>query len=419
MVRGSKIGHFIKNGHILMVCVVIITTSIIALLITKRENFADDPSASSVIAPEYDFTKRVDTLVKAQSNTDRSVITDTLMMDLAKEHIPMIMCAFYDLITGPKRAQQPSDVDEGRWIQTLWAEMMEEMGLPVEIYMSVLQLRYNWFTETRDSFETFQSKIEPNFIKATLERYIKSNGTFAPTNVENYKKAITCKMYRTFSNAANLSQYVQARVSSPTPIAQTSMPSMPSMPSPSNMSMPSSSNMSMPSSSNMSMTPTTMSMTTPSIPSPSTMSMPPSTMSMTTPSMPLTTMSMITPSMPPTTMSMITPSMITPSMITPSMTTPSTMSMTTPSMPLPSTTPTTTDTTTTPTTDTISKPASIPFLKWVAPSNFTSMCLDNGNRFQCFLMSVLIVIVVVCVFALIASAVGPMIRQRFQPQNQF
>lgn len=200
--------HFVdKNGHLIMIATVVIISSIVSMFVTRRENFFASTS-SSVIAPDFDFNKKLEALQQAQPTTDKNVVRETLLLALAQEHIPMIVCAFHDLITGPERAQRPQNIDEGAWLQKIWADLMNNMGIQPEIYMSVLQLRYSWFTETKDSFDTFQTKLEPNFIRDTLKRYIDKQGNFVPSSVDKYNAAMNCKLYRQFNRAANLTYYM-------------------------------------------------------------------------------------------------------------------------------------------------------------------------------------------------------------------
>jgi len=220
----------VVKSHMFMVSVAILVTSVLSLILTtQRETFfAGEAAATSVIGPEYDFNKRLEALTsKGQANA-----RDTLLDALAREHIPMIMCAFYDIVTGPRRAQQPSNMSEGAWIQKIWADLMTDMGIAPEVYVSILQLRYSWFTETKDSFDTFQTKLEPNFVKATLENYIKKTGNFAPTSVDAYNKAMNCKLYRQFNKAANLTYYMAQRQPSQATPASPSVPSTSSQTAP-------------------------------------------------------------------------------------------------------------------------------------------------------------------------------------------
>lgn len=219
-----------------MIATVVIICSIVSMFVTRHENFFASTS-SSVIAPDFDFSKKLASLQQAQPTTDKNVVRETLLLALAQEHIPMIVCAFHDLITGPERAQRPQNIDEGSWLQKIWADLMNNMGIQPEIYMSVLQLRYSWFTETKDSFDTFQTKLEPNFIRDTLKRYIDKQGNFVPSSVDKYNVAMNCKLYRQFNRAANLTYYItQPTVTSsttPTTSAGTSSTTPTISPSPS------------------------------------------------------------------------------------------------------------------------------------------------------------------------------------------
>jgi hypothetical protein len=336
--------HFNKffNNHIIIVSTVIIVTSFVALFFVNTERFFNT-SSSSILAPEFDFNAKLKVLTESQKPKDPSTIREELLVKVANEHIPIIMCGFYDLITGPKRLQKPDDVDEGRWLQQLWAELMGGMGIPATVYMSIMQLRYSWFTETKDTFESFQAKLEPSFVKATLENYIKAHGNFVPTSVDKYDQALQCKLYRTFSKSASLLNYMggstQAKLTTTPSTQQTSSTS----------TQQTSSTSTQPSSST----------TTPS-------TQPTSSTSTSSQQSPSTSTASTQPS---------------PSTSTPSM-------------------------------------QDIPVLKWIVPSNFTAMCLDNGNRLQCFLMSILVIISIVCVIAVIASLVAPMFSQQSQSQSQ-
>lgn len=332
MARMSKF----LNNHIIIVCTVIVATSFVALLFVNTERFFNTVSSSSILEPEFNFNSKLQSLINSQKQSSATV-REQLLQKLANEHIPIIMCGFYDLITGSKRLQKPNNIDEGRWLQQIWAELMEEMGIPSTLYMSIMELRYSWFTETKDTFESFQAKLEPSFVKATLERYINSNGNFTPTSVDKYKKALSCKLYRSFSRSASLLNYMGPTTSSTT---QT----------PTNT--------------------TTQQLSTTATPTKVTQQ--PST---TTTQQPLTT---------------ATPTQ------------------------QPSTTPTTQQ----PAVEEKAKTTEpIPLLKWVVPSNFTAMCLEKGNRFQCLLMSILFVIAIVCVIAVIVVSIAPLFNK--QSQSQF
>jgi hypothetical protein len=359
------------NSHIIIVSTVIIVTSFVALLFVNTERFFSTAS-SSILAPEFDFNAKLKVLTDSQKNKHPSTVREELLVKLANEHVPIIMCGFYDLITGPKRLQKPDNIDEGQWLQQVWTELMEGMGIPSGVYMSIMQLRYSWFSETRDTFETFQAKLEPSFVKATLERYVNSNGNFVPTSVDKYNQALQCKLYRAFSKSASLLNYMggstQAKISTTT----------------SNSVSPSAS------------------YTASTSAQPSSASTQPSTTStISTSTQHSTALTSTSTSAQPSTASS-NPS-------TSASTQPSTAS-TNPSTPTQA--PVTTNTSPKPLFDT-------PVFKWAVPSNFTAMCLDNGNRFQCFLMSVLFVISIVCVIAVITSLVAPFFSQQNQNQSQF
>lgn len=211
------------NDHIVFLCACIVATSFVALFLINTETFyATTTSVVSVLAPEFDFNTKLNSLINTNKTVNTQVIRDEFLLKVANEHIPIIMCGFYDLITGSKRLQKPDNIEEGRWLQIIWAELMEDMGIPAECYMSIMELRYSWFTETKDSFETFQSKLEPNFVKATLERYIKVKGNFVPTSVDKYNKALSCKLYRVFTKSASLLDYMGSTKASTQPSSQES-----------------------------------------------------------------------------------------------------------------------------------------------------------------------------------------------------
>ncbi len=324
MVRMNKL----FNNHVLLVSTVIIATSFVALFFVNNERFYN--TSSSVLAPEFDFNSKLKSLTETQKTTDPSIIRNELLMKLANEHIPIIMCGFYDLITGPKRLQKPDSIDEGRWLQQVWAELMESMGIPANTYMSIMELRYSWFTETKDSFETFQSKLEPSFVKATLERYIKANGNFAPTSIDQYNQALQCKLYRTFSKSASLLNYMKA---SATPTTQQTSSGAPN--------------------------------TTQQVSSGAA-----TTTQQTTPGAPNTTQQVSSGATP-----------------------------------------------TSQATHVATTSQKVPLLKWVVPSNFAEMCLDKGNRLQCFLMSILIIVFIICIVSILITLISPLFYQ--QPQSQF
>lgn len=307
----ARINKF-YNNHIILLCTAIVATSFVALFFVNTESFYNASSSSSIIAPEFDFNAKVNSLATSQKKS-LMVVKEDILLKLANEHIPIIMCAFYDLITGPKRHQKPDNVNEGRWLQQIWAELMESMGLPSTLYMSIMELRYSWFTESKDTFESFQAKLEPNFVKATLERYIQASGNFVPISTEKYKQALQCKMYRAFSKSASLLNYMGTATQSATQ----------------------------------------------------------SQSATTTNNQQQKTE------------------------------TPKDTSKDTPR-----------DTTKEPTKAT----ETTPLLKWVVPSNFAAMCLEKGNRLQCFLMSILFVIAIVCVIAIIIALVAPMFNRQPQPQ---
>lgn len=324
------------KGHTLMVAVTIIVTSILALFVTRREGFFTS-SPSSVIAPEFDFNKRVSALQQAQPTQDKNGIRESLLLALAQEHIPIIMCAFHDLITGPQRMQKPQNIDEGSWLQKLWADLMTNMGLDPVIYMSVLQLRYSWFAETKDSFETFQTKLEPNFIRDTLKRYINKQGNFVPSSIDKYNAALNCKLYRQFNRAANLTHYMSS------PVTTSSLPS------------------------------TSQPVTTTS---------PPTTSTPVTTSLP-TTSSQVTTTSPPTTSSPVT-------------------------------------TTSPPKTSSPVTASQVSNIKWVAPSSFIPMCLEN--KWQCTMFAIVIIVALMAVAAIIIGILSPILnvftsQQQTQPQT--
>ena len=372
MVRINKL----FNNHILLVSTVIIVTSFVALFFVNTERFYATAS-SSILAPEFDFNAKLKVLTEAQKTKDPSTVRDELLTSLANEHIPIIMCAFYDLVTGPKRLQKPDNVDEAKWLSQIWSELMVNMGVPPAVYISIQELRYNWFTETRDTFETFQAKLEPAFVKATLERYVKSTGNFVPSSVDKYNQALQCKLYRTFSKSASLLNYngtYKATTRQPT-MTQSTITSQPTMTQSTTTSQPT-------------MTQEPSSEETSQEPSTEQTSQEPSTEQ--TSQEPSTEQTSQEPSAKASSSEDATKSNAT--------------------TPVATAVPASTATTAT---------AQTPLFKWVVPSNFTAMCLESGNRFQCFLMSVLFVISIICIIAVIATLVSPMFSQRSQVQSQF
>jgi hypothetical protein len=333
----ARINKFFNN-HIILLCTAIVATSLVALLFVNTETFYNSVASSSILSPEFDFNAKLKSLAASQKKS-QAVVREDLLLKLANEHIPIIMCSFYDLVTGPKRLLKPDNVDEGRWLQQLWAEFMEGMGIPATVYMSIMELRYSWFTETRDTFESFQAKLEPSFVKATLERYIQSNGNFVPTSTDKYKQALQCKMYRVFSKSASLLNYMGTT---------TQQPSQQSTTTNANTQQSSATNA-------------------------NTQQQQPSTQQNTETKKDDTKKSDATK-----------------------------------------------DTSTTDSKDKTTEPEkpkeATPLLKWVVPSNFTAMCLEKGNRLQCFLMSILFVISIVCIVAIIITLVAPLFNKQTQTQ---
>lgn len=320
----ARIDRFLNN-HVILLCTAIVATSFVALFFVSTESFYNSTSSSSILAPEFDFNAKLKILATSQKRS-LAVVREDLLMKLANEHIPIIMCGFYDLITGPKRLQKPDNVDEGRWLQQIWAELMEGMGIPATVYMSIMELRYSWFTETKDTFESFQAKLEPSFVKATLERYIQSQGNFAPTSTDKYKQALQCKMYRVFSKSASLLNYMGSTATTQQASAANTNSQQPS---------------------------------TQQASAANTNTQQSSQQKTETKKEDAAK-------------------------------------------------------------DTSKEPAktteTTPLLKWVVPSNFTAMCLDKGNRLQCFLMSILFVISIVCVIAIIIALVAPLFNKQNQAQ---
>lgn len=332
----ARMNKFLNN-HIILLCIAIVATSFVALFFVNTETFYNTAS-SSILAPEFDFNAKLQSLAASQK-TSLAVVREDLLMKLVNEHIPIIMCGFYDLITGSKRLQKPDNLDEGKWLQQIWAELMESMGIPATVYMSIMELRYSWFTETKDTFESFQAKLEPNFVKATLERYIQASGNFVPISAEKYKQALQCKMYRVFSKSASLLNYMGTGTQQQ---ASTQQPQQSDTSSTHHQS---------------------------SAPSQSVA----------------------------TTDNQQQQKVETKQLDS--------------SIDISKNTPKDTTKETAQTTD------ATPLLKWVVPSNFTAMCLEKGNRLQCFLMSILFVISIVCVIAIIIALVAPLFNK--QPQTQF
>ena len=336
----ARINKFFNN-HIILLCTAIVATSLVALLFVNTETFYNSVASSSILSPEFDFNAKLKSLAASQ-NKSQTVVREDLLLKLANEHIPIIMCSFYDLVTGPKRLLKPDNVDEGRWLQQLWAEFMEGMGIPATVYMSIMELRYSWFTETRDTFESFQAKLEPSFVKATLERYIQSSGNFVPTSTDKYKQALQCKMYRVFSKSASLLNYMGTTTQQPSS-QQSSV---------TNANTQQSSQQSSATNANTQQ--------------------------------------------------------------------PSTQQNTETKKDDTKNADATKDTSTTDSKDKTTEPEkpkeATPLLKWVVPSNFTAMCLEKGNRLQCFLMSILFVISIVCIVAIIVTLVAPLFNKQTQTQ---
>lgn len=203
----SKILKSLANTQVMLLCGIIILSSVMALLMANIERYAESTPMVSVIAPEFDYNARLKVLLGTAQGIKQEGIRSALLTDLAKEHVPMITCAFYDLVTGPKRLQRPENVSEPQWIITLWGEIMQAMGMPSDIYVDVLQLRYSWFIDTKNTWNDFQNKLEVNFVMDSLSRYITKVGNFVPSNSGNYIAAMNCKLYRTFEKTTNIASY--------------------------------------------------------------------------------------------------------------------------------------------------------------------------------------------------------------------
>lgn len=236
MSRMSLVTKSLANKQVMLTCGVLIATSILALLLKHTEQFVDAVTATtvvSVLAPEYDFNARLKSLTSSVTDVGKQAeIKETLLTNLAKEHVPIITCALYDLVVGEKRLKKPTKIEANQWIVMLLSEIIEGMGLPADLYMYPLVQRYTWLEETKDDWKGVESKMEVNFVKDNLQKYLSKVGNFVPFSLVGYKTALNCKNYRLFDKKANMTFYGGSIPTSlPTPPAATAItPTAPTAP---------------------------------------------------------------------------------------------------------------------------------------------------------------------------------------------
>jgi hypothetical protein len=119
--------------------------------------------------------------------------------DAATEVAMIFVVALVKWITLPARREVPAGYCEADWRNKTWKDVVEGVGLPVELYEDVMETDYRFVKSFKSKFEQFKDAIsidnstERKFIearKSEFKSWVQVRNNFIAKDVEKYMNAL-------------------------------------------------------------------------------------------------------------------------------------------------------------------------------------------------------------------------------------
>ena len=174
--------------RIIIISSLIILTVFVSHLFSRREHFIEEPTKAitSVLAPDYSF----DTVLEKKVNALKVKARNDLLYSLAKEHIPILVCAYYNFVNNPDFKTVPEGKTKEEWDTQNWIGSIFSLGLQKSFYQDFLPVLVKLGAKPKQTFAGIQKSIVLNDIIKILD---KENG-FNPSAIKYYQKGLDCKV---------------------------------------------------------------------------------------------------------------------------------------------------------------------------------------------------------------------------------
>jgi hypothetical protein len=120
--------------------------------------------------------------------------------DAASEVATVFLVALIKWLNMPARREMPAGYCEADWRNKTWKQVLQEVGLPVELYEDVIEDDYRFIKSFKTTFDQFNQAItkenstEKKFIDARKEEFkvwLKVKNNFIAADVEKYMTALS------------------------------------------------------------------------------------------------------------------------------------------------------------------------------------------------------------------------------------
>ena len=167
---------------------ILFSVLILRIFSQQQEHFTEETSKTfySVLAPDYSF----DTVLEKKVNALKVKARNDLLYSLAKEHIPILVCAYYNFVNNPDFKTVPEGKTKEEWDTQNWIGSIFSLGLQKSFYQDFLPVLVKLGAKPKQTFAGIQKSIVLNDIIKILD---KENG-FNPSAIKYYQKGLDCKV---------------------------------------------------------------------------------------------------------------------------------------------------------------------------------------------------------------------------------
>jgi len=186
----------------IVIIVLIIVIAIVSVLAAKRkirlmkECPPIPPLFRSVMGVRVNYREEEKEIKRKDSSTAR---LSQYNEDAANEVAMVFIVALIKWITLPARREVPAGYCEADWRNRTWKKVVEDAGLPLELYEDVMETDYRFVKSFKTKFEQFKDAIsndnstERKFIEARkteFKTWVKVRDNFIAADVEKYMNAL-------------------------------------------------------------------------------------------------------------------------------------------------------------------------------------------------------------------------------------
>lgn len=187
--------------YAIVVIVLLVVIAIVSVLAASRKVALNKcptvPSPfRSVMGPNVNYREEERNVIKTDKSVKRLA---QYTEDAASEVATVFIVALVKWLNMPTRLEMPAGHCEVDWRNKTWKQVLQEVGLPVELYEDVIENEYRFIRSFKSTFEQFAQAItkenstEWKFIDARKQEFktwLKTSN-FIAANVEKYMTALS------------------------------------------------------------------------------------------------------------------------------------------------------------------------------------------------------------------------------------